>query len=103
MRWKETLYKRPLKRPLDEPTRRAIDHEYARRRHEIPMETELHWHPRDPAFTIKGKMLSFIVHFTDEDLVVHAELSLAAKMLATDSHRRNAVKFIESIASDLNI
>ena len=103
MPWKETLYRRRLKRPLDEPTRRAIDDEYARRRHEIPMETELRWHHQEPRFTIKAKMISLIVHFTPEDLVVDAELSFAARMFATDGHRREAVRFIESIAHDLNI
>lgn len=103
MRWKETLYKRPLRRPLDEPTRKAIEHEYTRRRHEIPLETEAHWHAHKPQFTIKSKMLSFIVHFAPPDLVVDAELSLAAKMFATDEHRKNAVQFIESIAQELNI
>src|SRR4051794_21033091 len=103
MRWKETLYKRRLRRPLDEPTRRAIDSAYTLRRHEIPMETELHWHPSQPRFTIRSKLLSFVVHFTADDLVVDAELTLAAKMFATDAHRKQAVTFIESIAKELNL
>lgn len=103
MRWKETLYKRRLKRPLDEPTRRAIDSEYTRRRHEIPLETELHWHRDEPQFTIRSKLLWFVVRFTPDDLVVDAELTLAAKMFATDEHRKSAVTFIESIARDLNL
>jgi hypothetical protein len=103
MRWKETLYKRRLKRPLDGPTRQAIDDAYAKRRHEIPVETELHWHPAKPQFTIRSKLLSFVVNFTPDDLVVDAELTLAAKMFATDGHRKQAVTFIESLADDLNL
>jgi hypothetical protein len=103
MRWKETLYKRRLSRPLDDATREAIDRAYTRRRHEIPVETELHWHHAKPQFTIRSKLLSFVVHFTPKDLVVDAELTLAAKMLATDAHRKQAVTFIESIARELNL
>ena len=101
---KETLYERPLRRPLDEPTRRAIESEYHRRRHEIPIPTELRWHPSDPEFTIHSSMLSFVVHFTvDNRLVVAAEMSMAARMLATVANRRQAVQFIESIAVGLGL
>jgi hypothetical protein len=43
------------------------------------------------------------VRFTHEDLVVDAELSLAAKMLATSRHRADAVKIIESVADHLGL
>jgi hypothetical protein len=43
------------------------------------------------------------VHFTEEDLVVDAELSLAAKMLATPENRRYAVRYIETLANDLGL
>jgi hypothetical protein len=101
---KETLYERPLRRPLDEPTRRAIESEYRRRRHEIPIPTELRWHSTDPRFTIHSSMLSFVVHFTQDDrLLVDVELSMAARMLATVANRRQAVQFIESIAVGLGL
>jgi soluble P-type ATPase len=102
-RWKETLYRRPLRRPIDETTRRAISAEFARRRHEIPVPAELHWHREKPQLTIRSNELSFIVQFTCEDLVVDAELSLAAKMFATRKHRADAVKIIESVANDLGL
>ena len=46
-----------------------------------------------------------LVHraFHPERMVVDAELSLAAKMFATDENRRHAVRFIESVANDLNL
>jgi hypothetical protein len=47
--------------------------------------------------------LSFLVHFTPDHLVVDAELSLAAKMLATKENREIAVQFIESIVNDLGL
>jgi hypothetical protein len=101
---KETLYERPLRKPLDEPTRHAIESEYRRRRHEIPIPTELRWHPTDPKFTIHSTLLSFVVHFTDDNrLVVDAELTMAARMLASVANRRQAVQFIESIAVDLGL
>ena len=103
MRWKETLYTRRLRRPIDGPTREAITTEFSRRRHEIPVPTELHWHPEKPQFTIRSQWLSFVVQFTHEVLVVDAELSLAAKMFATQKHRQNAVHFIDSIATDLGL
>jgi hypothetical protein len=100
---RETLYRRRLLRPLDEATRKAIDGEFARRRHQIPVATEFQWHHEKQQFTIRSKWLSFIVHFTDLDLVVDVELSLAAKMLATQENRKRAVRFIESIAKDLGL
>jgi hypothetical protein len=103
MRWKETLYRRKLRRPIDAPTREAINTEFSRRRHEIPVPTELHWHAEEPRFTIRSKLLSFIVHFTPELLVVDAELTLAAKLLATRENRETAVRFIDSIANDLGL
>jgi hypothetical protein len=101
---KEKLFERRLRRPLDEATRRAIESEYHRRRHEIPIATELKWHKSHPQFTISSSLLSFIVNFTaDERMVVDAELSLAARLMATDANRKQAVAFIESIAVDLGL
>jgi hypothetical protein len=103
MRWTETLYRRRLQRPIDAPTREAISNEFARHRHEIPVPTELQWHEEKPQFTIRSKWLSFVVQFTHEDLVVDAELSLAAKMFATQENRRHAVRLIESVANNLGL
>ncbi|MGP0062213.1 MAG: hypothetical protein ACLQGP_01255 [Isosphaeraceae bacterium] len=83
--------------------REAISSEFSRRRHEIPVPAELHWHQEKPQFVIRSKWLSFIVHFTPEDLVVDAELTLAAKMFATQTHREKAVKIIESVADHLGL
>ncbi len=103
MAWKETLYERRLRRPLDESTRQSIVSLYHRRRHELPIETELHWHPARPAFTLKSRWLSFHGWYTAEKLVVDAELTLAAKMMATDAHRGQAVRFLDSIADELGL
>ena len=84
MAWREKLYERRLKRPWTPGRSSAIRSEFHRRRHEIPVPTELHEHPAKPEMTIKTKWLSFIVQFSKETLTVDAELSLAAKMLATD-------------------
>jgi hypothetical protein len=103
MAWREKLYERRLKRPVDSGTLSAIRSEFHRRRHEIPVPTELLDHPTKPEMTIKTKWLSFIVQFHKETLTVDAELSLAAKMLATAENRQVAVKFIDSIADELNL
>ena len=103
MPWKETLYERRLKRPLDERIREEISSLFSRRRAEIPVPAELSWHHSRPEFTIASKWLSFVGRFTAEMLIVEAELTWAAKMMATDEHRRAAVQFIDSLANDLNL
>jgi hypothetical protein len=103
MHLKEKLYERKLKRPIDEEMRAAIYSEFRRRRHQIPMPTELSWNASKPELTIRSRWVSFIVHFTRERMVVDAQLSLAAKMFATEENRRHAVDFIESVANDLNL
>lgn len=103
MRWKETLYTRRLQRPLDDATRAAIVGVYERRRGEIPMPTEFQWHPQLPQFTIKAPLLALVVNFGREELQVVAELSLAAKAMATKRHRADAVGFIDSIVKDLGL
>ena len=103
MAWREKLYERRLKQPVDTGTLDAIRSEFHRRQHEIPVPTELLDHPAKPEMTIKTKWLSFIVQFSKETMRVDAELSLAAKMLATTENRQVAVQFIDSIANDLNL
>jgi hypothetical protein len=61
------------------------------------------WHHEKPQFTIRSSLLSFVVQFTQEALVVDAELSFAAKVFATKENRRTAVQFIDSIANDLGL
>ena len=103
MRWKEKLYERALQRPIDEQTRAAIHCEFRRWRDQIPVPAELSWNVAEPELTIRSQWISFIVHFTRERMLVNAELSLAAKMFATDENRRHAVRFIESVANHLNL
>jgi hypothetical protein len=103
MRWTEKLYERPLKRPLDEQTRLAINSELNRRREELPLPTQVAWSEDKPEVTIRSQFLAVIVQFLDHRLVVKAELSLAAKMLLTPANRREAIKLIESVADDLNL
>jgi hypothetical protein len=103
MRWKEKLYERPLKRPIDAQIRAAIQCEFRRRRDQIPMPAELSWSAAKPELTIRSQWISFIIRFTRDRMVVDAELSLAAKLLATHENRRHAVQFIESVATDLNL
>ncbi len=103
MAWREKLYERTLKRPVDHTALDAIRDEFLRRKHEIPVDSELVENRHKPEMTIKTKWLSFVIHFTDETMRVDAELSLAAKMLATQANRQSAVQFIESIATSLDL
>jgi hypothetical protein len=103
MRWKEKLYERALKRPIDDQTKATIHSEFYRRRNQIPVPAELSWHAAKSELTIRAKGIAFVVNFTHDRMVVDAELSLAAKLFATDENRRHAVRFIESVADDLNL
>ena len=103
MRWKETLYTRRLRRPIDESTREAITSEFSRRRHEIPVPAELRWDASKPEFAVVTQWLSLLARFTPEQLVVDAELTLAAKMFATAENKKTAVRIIESLADDLGL
>jgi len=103
MAWRETLYERTLKRPVDHEALDALRDEFLRRKHEIPVASELVENRHKPEMTIKTKWLSFIIHFTEETMRVDAELSLAARMLATQSNRRTAVQFIDSIVDSLDL
>ncbi len=41
--------------------------------------------------------------FAPGRIVVYAKLSLATRMLVTDSNRRRAIRFIEEIADELDL
>jgi Cu2+-exporting ATPase len=103
MRWKETLHRRQLRRPIDDADREAITSEFRRRRHEIPGPADLVWNDQQDRFTIRASWLSVSVQFTAEDLVVEAELSFAGRMLATRKNREKAVQLIDSVADDLGL
>lgn len=100
---KEKLYERPLKRPIDDRTRAAIHTEFHRWQNQIPIPAVLTWNTAGPELTIRSRWISFFVQFTPERMVVSAELSAAARMLATNENRRRAVRFIETVANDLNL
>ena len=103
MRSREKLYERRLRRPIDADLREAIDSAYQRRKHEIPVATELHWHASKPEFSIRSSWMSFNVGYTPERLTVEAELSMAARLMVTDAHRKQAVAVIDSIADELGL
>lgn len=100
---RERFYERPLRRPLDEETRDAIDALFRARSRELPLPLEMHWHPDRDRLVIRSALLSFFVLFADEQMIVDAELSLAARLMGTAENRRKAVAFIESVAADLDL
>jgi len=103
MGWKERLFERPLARTFDEEVRRAIDAEFHRRRHEIPIPVRLTWGQGEPSFLIASQWASFLVSFAQGRLIVDAQLSLAAKMLATEKNRQSVISIINSIADELKL
>src|SRR5262245_5864332 len=101
MAWRETVYRRRLRRPFGESDRREIDALYHRKRHELPLPTELHWHPVEPRFTVASRWASVFASFAPDQLVVDAELTLPARMLITPAHRRDAVRLLDNLLDDL--
>ena len=75
MRWKEKLYERPLKRPIDEQTKAAIHSEFHRRRDQIP----------DPDGTVLECRQARVDHSLAMDLV-HREFHARA-----DDRQRRAL------------
>ncbi len=103
-RFKEKLYERLLKRPLDDQTRAAIHSEFRRRRNQIPVPVaELSRTSAKPELTIRSQWISIVVDFSQERMVVGAEMSLRPKCLPLTKTRRDAVRFIESVADQLNL
>jgi hypothetical protein len=92
-----------VSRAFDEELRLAIEAEFQRRRHEIPIPVRLTWGQGEPSFLIASQWASFLVSFTQNRLIVDAQLSLAAKMLATERNRQSVIDIINSIADDLKL
>jgi hypothetical protein len=94
--------RRPLRHPIDETIRRATSDEFSRRHHQLSVPAELHWDWENSQFTLRANGLVFTMHLTGADLVVDAELVPAATLLATQRHREEAAKIVESTANDLS-
>jgi hypothetical protein len=103
MRWKERLYERPLTRALDEQIRNAIEAELERRRPEVPVPFELTWKQGKQSLAIASKWFTFLVHFANDRMVVDAELSLAARMFATEQNRKELIALIVEVADELKL
>lgn len=103
MGWKERLFERPLSRAFDDETRRAIDAEFQRRRHEIPVPVRLTWGQGEPSFLLASQWASFSVSFAGDRLTVDAQLSLAAKVLATEKNRQSVIAIINNLADELKL
>jgi hypothetical protein len=100
---KERLYERPLARALDEQTRSAIEAELERRRDELPVPFDLVWKPGNQSLSIASKWATFLVHFDDGRMVVDAELSLAARVFATQQNRQKLIELISEVADELKL
>jgi|GEM_PF-1306358 len=100
----ERLHKRPLRRPVDAQTLDRLRSEYHKRRNGLGVASELIDHPGDPhRLTIKSRWASLDVRFHNQMMIVDAQLSLAARLLATDHNRRRVVRFIDDLADELDL
>ena len=99
----ECWFERPLKRSLDDELRRLILDAVSGRREQLPLAAEFEWHPVEPVLMVKSKLLPLHVAFDPGRMTVHAKLSLAARMLATEGNRQRAIRLIEEIADELDL
>jgi hypothetical protein len=99
----ECLFERPLKRPLDDQLRGLILDAVAGRREQLPFPAEFEWHPVEPVLMVKSKLLPIYIAFDPGRLTVHAKLSMAARMLATEGNRKRAIRLVEEIADELDL
>lgn len=99
----ETLYERNLKRPLGDAQREAIAREAAERCRRLPFPVDASWNGSDSIFTISSSLATLTASFSDGKLVVSAELSLAARLVANAHTRQRAAEIIGSIADHLDL
>lgn len=100
---RDTLYERSLKHPLDDAQRAAIVREATERCRQLPLATESGWDETGTVFTVKSALATFYATFSPQQLVVSAELSLAARLLATEHNRKHAVALMASVADELDL
>jgi hypothetical protein len=100
---RERIYQRELRRVVDEEVRRAIEAMFERRRKEVPVPLELRWSGDGEGFRIETPFASFVIAYTAEVLTVDAELSWAARLMATARHRDEMVRAIEQMAEELGL
>ncbi len=99
----DCLFERPLKKALDGELKRTILEAAVSRSDQLPFQADFEWHAVDPVLHFKSSILPLAAAFTPGRIVVYAKLSLATRMLITDSNRRRAILFIEEIADELDL
>jgi Cu2+-exporting ATPase len=99
----DCLFERPLKRTLDGELRRAILEAAMSRSDQLPFQADFEWHASDPVLHFKSSILPLSAAFAPGRIAVYAKLSLATRMLVTESNRRRAIRFIEEIADELDL
>ncbi len=99
----ECLYERPFQRVLDDDLKGAILDAAIRRADQLPFQATFAWRDADPVLTLQSSILPLSAAFVPGRISIHAKLSLATRMLVTDSNRRRAIRFIEEIADELDL
>lgn len=100
----ETLYQRNLKRPLDQALRAEISQMIDRHAPTLPVAVKHEWDPNGIILKIRSVMMSFIVNFANNRVVVVvSEMSFAGRLFYTQANRQKAIQFFEEIATDLDL
>lgn len=97
------LHERELKRPMDEEGRRALEEAVDRMRERLPIVSKLAWEEEGKTLALRSKMASLLIRMVEERLIVEAELSLAARMMAKKEHVARATRMVEGLADDLGL
>jgi hypothetical protein len=92
-----------LNRAFDDSMRAMIDREVERRRAELPVPAQIGWHASEPTLEMRSEWISLFVSFAGEQMAIDAEMSMAARLMATPANRRRAVDMIDGIAKELGL
>ena len=87
--------------PSTRPTRQAINSEFSRRRHEIPVPTELHWHPENRS-SPSGRIGCHVCRSISRRSPRGGRGALSGRQgVRHPEAPQKAVRIIDSIATDL--
>ncbi len=104
MAWREKLYERQLKRPVDSGDTQGDPRRVRAAAARDPgAARSCSDHPSKPEMTIKTRWLSFIVQFNKETLTGRRRALAGRQDARHPENRQVAVEFIDSIANDLNL
>ena len=100
----ETLYQRKMKRTLDQPLRVQISEMIDRHAPTLPVAVTHEWDSNGILLRIRSVMMSFVVSFANNRVVVVVgEMSFAGRLFYTQANRQKAIQFFDEIATELDL